>query len=51
MTSLIQTISRYGEQQLKHEFISKVKVNMSRVIEQYDSRMIAIILRGIQQLT
>lgn len=51
MTSLIETISRYGEQQLKHEFISKIKVNMSHVIEQHDSRMIAIILRGIQQLT
>jgi len=51
MTSLIETICRYGDQQLKHEFVSKIKGNMSRVIEQYDSRMIAIIMKGIQQLT
>lgn len=51
MTSLIDTIHRYGDKQLKHEFVSKAKANMSRVIEQYDSRMISIIMKGIQQLT
>ena len=51
MTSLIDTIFRYGDKQLKDEFMSKIKGNMSRVIEQYDSRMISIIMKGIQQLT
>ncbi len=51
MTSLIETIYRYGDKQLQNEFVSKIKGNMSRVIEQYDSRMIAIIMKGIKQLT
>lgn len=51
MTSLIDLISNCGSQELKNEFILTSKRNMSHVLEQYDSRMISIIMKGLQKLT
>ncbi len=50
MRCLIETINTYASQQLKTEFVEKIKSNMSRVIEQFDSRMIAIIMQGIKHI-
>jgi hypothetical protein len=50
MESLIYTVTKRGDQQLKHEFVTKIKANMSRVIEQYDSRMITIIMNGLKNM-
>jgi hypothetical protein len=50
MESLIYTITKRGDEQLKHEFVTKIKANMSRVIEQYDSRMITIIMNGLKNI-
>lgn len=50
MESLIYTITKRGDNQLKCEFVTKIKANMSRVIEKYDSRMISIIMNGLKKI-
>lgn len=50
MESLIYTVAKRGDDQLKHEFVAKIKANMSRLIEQYDSRMITIIMNGVRNM-
>lgn len=50
MESLIYTVTKRGDHQLKQEFVTKIKANMSRLIEQYDSRMITIIIKGFKSM-